>query len=215
LPNGPYGWAGRDCDTPPMRPSAGHCPPTPVMADMLTSASKEKTHCSSPRQCGNKHGSRLSWRAPPFPRHPTQPQPQPHPLQPLLPPPPSRPHLPSRVYHTPAWCYLRLLLPTPPSWCLPLPLLLSYYYSPDLLTPLLTPLLTRLTIFSIFSICTTGLYRSSENASLSPPTACECLPRPSPRTPVSLLLSSLSPTATPQVLTSVPPRPRRSRVFSS
>ena len=51
------------------------------------------------------------------PWHPTQPQPQPHPLQPLKPPPaPPRPLLPSRVYHTPAWCYLRLLLspPRPP-----------------------------------------------------------------------------------------------------
>ena len=45
-------------------------PPPLFMANMLTSASKEKTHCSSPRQCDNKHGSRLSWRAPPFPLAP-------------------------------------------------------------------------------------------------------------------------------------------------
>ena len=90
--------------------------------------------------------------------HPTQPQPQPHPLQPLKPTPPHWPLLPARVYYTPAWCYLRFL-PSPPRvpGVSPSPLLLCYYFLPDLLTPSSPP---RSPHFTILAPGTDDLHRS-------------------------------------------------------
>ena len=152
------------------------------------------------------------------PWHPTQPQPQPHPLQPLIPPPPHWPLLPSRVYYTPAWCYLRLL-PSPPRvpGVSSSPLLLCYYFLPDLLTPSSPP---SSTVLHIFSIRRQGLASPGENrvppSRARPPRLRSLMPFTTKLTLTFLALALLAlahghSTGTNQRAS--PPAPRR--VFSS